>query len=466
MSENEIVRASEVVAPNEAVSVSPRASAHARGSGNTPRSSPHFNTLIDYITISFDGDFEPNCEVAKNLAEPLCLDFRADVDDEKGLYGYTTKRFYDEDTCVMYGGERNGSLTSRRTWIIDISGTGCRCFEKRFVCGFLASHPEGVTSSMLDEAVARQWALFIDTALLFGGRFTRIDLANDDFSGCVPYRSVIKKIESRSYLSSLRSRGRDGTLEDPLVEKKGIGESVSYYIGSKSCVMLNVYNKKSERESKGGVVDIPSWTRWELRYYHDYAIACAPEVSAALKENRLPAFVAGLLGGIVSFRSMPVNADRAHLSRYPVWRPWERFLKGVSLHKIICQARAESTVSSNAKWLYKDASKALARFSFASPQNGYAAFCHLLNSGFSRFTSKDLIAINNYRRLKGLPPFKDKAEAFRNASGCLDILKDSPDEVSHLFGGQSIKLGNSTYDFDSLVKALKDEPEQKKKGGK
>jgi DNA relaxase NicK len=372
------------------------------------------------------------------------------VDDEKGRYGYTTKRFYDEETCVIWGGDRNASLSSSHTWIIEVSGSGCRAFERRFVDRYLEMHSEGVPESELDKATALQWALVIDTALLFGGHVTRIDVAVDDFSGRVPYSGVIKKIESRSYLSSLRSRGRDGTLEDPLVEKQGIGESVSYYIGSKSCVMLNVYNKKAERESKACVVDIPSWTRWELRYHDRYAVACAPEVSAALKENRFPAFAAGLLGGIVSFRSLSSNPDRAHLSRYPVWRPWERFLKGVSSHKIICQVRAESTVSSNAKWLNRDAGKALSRFAFASPENAEASFIYLLNSGFSRFGSKDLIVVNNYRKEKGLPVYSSKEECLKNASGWFDVFRDIPAEVESLFGKQALKLGSAKYDSESF----------------
>lgn len=455
MTENGNIRAAGSVDPKASVSGSPRASAHARGVGNTPRSSPLFNTLIDYITISFDGDFSPDCEGARNLAGPLCLDFGAQVDDEKGLYGYETKRYYDEETCVMFGGEKNHSNTSKTTWIIDISGQGCRCFEKRFVRSLLASCPEGFTDVALDEAMASRWALVIDTALLCGGRFTRIDVANDDFSGRVPYGSVIKKIEARHYLSSLRSRGRDGFLEDPLVEKRGIGEAVSYYIGSKSCVMLNIYNKKAEREAHSAIVDIPSWTRWELRYYHDYAEACAPEVSASLRENRFPAFAAGLLGGIVSFRSCPSVVDRAHMARYPIWRKWERFLKGVSLHKIICQARAESTVSSNAKWLDRDAGKAFARFAFASPENAEAAFSYLVNSGFSRFGTKDLIAINNYRVSKGLKPYADKKEAMENVLGWFDFLRDVPEEVNSLFGGKALKLGSAKYDFDSLSDLMK-----------
>lgn len=431
--------------------VTPRAGTGARGVGNTPRSSPRFNALIDYCTVRFDGGFDPDCEVAKKLASALCLDFGAEVDDEGGKYGYTTTRLYDEDTYVRFGGDRNESLTSPATWILEMSGGGCRAFERRFESYVASSMPFEVGPSELDAMTAAQWAFFLETALLYGGVFTHIDLALDDFSGRVPYPGVIKKVESRSYVSSLRARDRDGTLGDqPLVEKRGIGQAVSYYIGSESCLRLNIYNKKAEREAHSFTVDIPSWTRWELRYHHDYAVACAPEVIKALRGGRFPAFVAGLLGGVVSFRSLPAGGDRAHLSRCPVWRPWERFLRGVSLQRVVCQARAESTVSSNAKWLDKDASLSLARYVFSSPENAQAAFRYLVNSGFSRFGSKDLIVINNFRRSKGLAPYASKKEALAKVSEWFDLLSDCPDEVNSLFGGESLKLGSARYDPDSL----------------
>ena len=435
------------------VSVAGRACAGAcaRGVGNTPRSSPLFNALIDYCTIRFDGDFRPDCEVAKKLAAALCLDFGAEVDDECGRYGYTTSRLYDEDTYVRFGGERNESLTAAKTWILEMSGGGCRAFECRFMSRVVGSVGFDASFADLDRMMASRWAFFLETALFLGGVFTHIDVALDDFSGRVPYPGVIRKVESRSYVSSLRARGRDGLLDDwPLVEKKGIGDAVSYYIGSESCLCLNIYNKKREREAHSFVVDIPSWTRWELRYHHEYAVACVPEVIRALRENRFPAFAAGLLGGVVSFRSLPAGADRAHLSRFPVWRPWERFLRGVSSQKIVCQARAESTVSSNAKWLDRDASPALSRCVFASPENALAAFRYLVNSGFARFGSKDLIVINNYRASKGLPAYKSKREALAKVAEWFDLLSDCPDEVAGLFGGESLKLGSARYDPDSL----------------
>ena len=151
-------------------------------------------------------------------------------------------------------------------------------------------------------------------------RFSRIDLALDEYEGLVNFNDIIGKIDRGEHVGRCRSfkviAGRDSYGEHT---------GTTIYMGSnKSDVMLRVYEKNYERQQKGYEVDADIWNRWELVLKHEKA----NDFVAELLDNgySFGGFLKGVLADLIRFVE-PSNDSNKRRWEHSSW--WVDFLEGV-----------------------------------------------------------------------------------------------------------------------------------------
>lgn len=148
-------------------------------------------------------------------------------------------------------------------------------------------------------------------------KFSRIDLALDEYEGLVSFDDIIEKIERGEHIGRCRSfkvitgRGSNG-------EHAG----TTIYMGSnKSDLMLRVYEKNYERQAKGYEVETPIWNRWELVLKHEKA---NDFVAMYLKNSySFGGLFAGILTDLIRFVEPGEDTNK---SRWQTSTWWSDFL--------------------------------------------------------------------------------------------------------------------------------------------
>lgn len=160
-----------------------------------------------------------------------------------GRYGYDSKYTVDGLINVYYSMTRSDMGVH-----VEMTGQGVRKFET-------IMQVKGIS-----------WLQMFNHLRSFS-RFSRIDLALDEYEGLVKFDDIIAKINSGEHVGRCRSfkviAGRDSY---------GKHTGTTIYMGSnKSDIMLRVYEKNYERQAKGYEIDVPIWNRWELVLKHEKA---------------------------------------------------------------------------------------------------------------------------------------------------------------------------------------------------
>lgn len=195
------------------------------------------NYIIDWLSFTCSR---------KNPLEVIELAGLGDLNfmrTDRGRYGYDSGYTVDGLINVFYSVKRSDMGVH-----VEMTGQGVRRFETLMQI-------EGIT-----------WKQVFAHIYSFA-KFSRIDLALDEYEGLVSFNDIIEKIERGEHVGRCRSfkviSGRDS---------KGQHTGTTIYMGSnKSDVMLRVYEKNFERQQKGYEVETPIWNRWELVLKHEKA---------------------------------------------------------------------------------------------------------------------------------------------------------------------------------------------------
>ena len=423
---------------------------------------PRFNCCIDYLKVTFPGDFFPEKGLIKEYL-PLLRAYKIDIQDARrrgGLNGYKRGYEFDEHVLICAGGEYTKKRsTDEETFNIELRGEGCREFENK-----VRAENADKTPQEIDKAVLEAWRQLFEVILEFRGKCTRIDLPTDDFAGFVPLEELKIKIRTRCY----KSRMRKNNKIDPLGEDEEEEDDTVYYdeegfdinpvggtemtsndggytatLGSRTNLQLCIYNKKAEREHNTmGVVNMPSWVRFECRFYKENAEEIFGKLYLALQDENpcsFNKFCVGCLAGMITFKESITKQIR----HAKTWAVWEQFIGEVEKVESISQSRIESTIQSNAIWLNEDASKSFARICYCYPELAKDLFYALLRDGIGRFDKKDLAKINNQRMADNLPVFADLTAAGTNFLAMFGAIPE-PDARMVKFLSKEIAKLNGT----------------------
>jgi phage replication initiation protein len=318
--------------------------------------------LVDWLQVTFNLDMTFH-EVQAYL----------------GLENQTFTYFdYGRDTFTEM--MRFGNITIMRkgtsTYRLVLTGQGCREYET------LSRYSWIDLISVLKDCL--------------GCRFTRIDIAIDDF-------------EKAYNVDMIRQCTNDGAIVTRLSEwtdkKKGLiatGELTmdSFYLGSmESRISINFYDKKLERENFGNKslhVTVDSWTRTELRCKREYADDVTNMM--LLNEEQLGLIALTILNKYVRFIELTGDSNKR---REPMLKWWSDFIGNVGKLKFSLQA-PDKTVERIMNWHVKSVAPSIATLyqAFPNAHEFYDYIQMLVEVGKERMTDEHEMMVDQYKELR------------------------------------------------------------------
>lgn len=328
--------------------------------------------LVDWVTCSFLF----TSDIA-DLLIVLDLEKLPFVEHDFARYeGYRTT--YKYDTMEI--------LESDNKYLINFSGQACRIFEQ--------------TSTL-------EWTVLFDLLIdNFGATFTRLDIAIDDFSEIYKTNTIRQATYKKLAVTRLKDWGT--SQRGLIVTGNDVLTMDNFYLGNmKSRYMLNIYDKKIEREVKGNQVTVSSWTRTELRFKAEYATRFAEVISAG--NESLGYYTMSFLNEKIQFLRPNINfSNRSRAAKNPenVSRWWKKFLGDVG--KLNLSEKApDKTLEDVVKWVDYQVAPSLAMFIKAFGKTKFNDFIDLLlEEGEERLTKKHEMMIETY--LQNADDFRKK----------------------------------------------------------
>lgn len=172
----------------------------------------------------------------------------------------------------------------------------------------------------------QNWIRFFKFLIKSECKFTRIDLALDDFKGECNFELMISKLKTGYYRSTKKtysiSRGAD---------QQGRSSGLTIYVGkpvktSKGYHLLRIYKKLAEFEAKNQLPpkiarDSGVWDRYEIEFTKTKAVKVIDKI---IEANRFAPVYLGVLRSIVEFLNPTRNSDGKILKNKNSWRvcPW------------------------------------------------------------------------------------------------------------------------------------------------
>lgn len=397
--------------------------------------------LIDWFrfTCLWSLDVDHPCAETRQLFQLLKVNSEVFTTGKNYLYAlnYAETIVFDADVKVgIHPKEEAKVLGVPDQFIVDLSGSACRSFEMR----------------------GGSWKELIDFLCSSSCRFNRIDLALDDIDGVLDMDYIRNRISLQAFSSVFRGKKMNGKVGDEIFEKswfelddlddkamKVIDSRKGYTctFGSRhSSTLLNIYDKLSERESRGLIPGVQSWVRFEASFIRDKCDYCVRHVlSDALKSGTFGKVVAGIMRGLIEFKEVPRNFFKSkvnvresmsrHIDRLKIDRRYSKFLSGVKSIKLPSnQAKVEASVQRTVNWAKGYWLGSLAAL-FASPS---VALQTVLQSLGEKIDSKELLTwqfvcrIQSYARNVGIEmtvdEILDNLQTYLNSFGVtVDVRK-------------------------------------------
>ena len=327
---------------------------------STPLNKPVRTALIDWFrfTCLWPADLEyPGDDTLKVLTllkvEPKRLS--QSPTNALGSLNYQATFIYESD--VKVGIDPKGTAVVAGCpgqFVIDLSGSACRHFEQR----------------------GGDWGELIDGLAQMSVKFNRIDLAMDDIDGVLQVNEIKDKIARLEFTSAFRARTQGGKVCDetycigePFVDDLDEDDEKDNFkvldtrkgytatFGSRSNpVLLNIYDKKAEREVNAGGTSAQSWIRFEASFLrHKCESVVRKLLIPAFREKKFGRVIASIIHGLIEFKdtsSSAISRDvNRSMNKLSIWPPYENFLQGVQAIKVPTnQSKVEESVARTIKW--------------------------------------------------------------------------------------------------------------------
>lgn len=284
---------------------------------------------IDWLSFTVFG------ATATEIIEALDFEISC-FEVTKGKYGYDSNLTWDGLVNLYYHEDRPGMGVH-----VELTGQGCRKFE------------------VIQEKDDKTWHESLAYISKFA-RFSRIDIAFDEFEGVTNYSEIIRKIDRGEHVGRCRSF-------KIITGRKSNGESAgtTIYMGSnKSDVMIRVYEKNYERQVKGYEYDGEFWNRWELVLKHEKANNF---ISELLSGYSIGGLFKAVMADTVRFVD-PKSTDK-NKRRWPVASWWAEFLEGIEPVKLRGK-EYQPNLAKTLNWVEHSAITSLKGISTIASRNG------------------------------------------------------------------------------------------------
>lgn len=393
------------------------------GSSNTPSGSyenSSYGTCVDYFKYRFDFGPKEVPEALHDLFEIMHVTLEGAA-RKPGRNNYEETVLLGDEIALYQGGNSTRTKEGYETCLLELKGKGCREFEER--C-WSREKANGSTSSRT-EILNNAWIRLIKECLRIGGTCTRIDLTTDDFSGNISVDEVKEKMQKREFTAKTRrieiTSSEENTMSgnDAINEKEkspylddmtNINDSkrsgYTATLGTRDRLQLCIYDKAAEQTNKGNDKVPKNWIRYEVRFMKENADKEIPRFLKALEENKESAHIVGCLASIFEFKEASSYKGR-NLYKAETWSKWQDFVKGAELPEAFANTPWTMTIESNALYLMTSCSGSFVRLLGALDANIGQIGTMMVLHEMDKMKEDGLEVINQYRRKKGLPEFKN-----------------------------------------------------------
>ena len=311
--------------------------------------------LVDWVSVTLKN-LRPD-----QLVEVMGLDPGDFVELEYGYSGYR-RQIRCGNIAIFFDGREDMGIH------LQMSGQGCREYEGK----------EGF----------RGWQVFFLRLLDLGGKFTRLDLAVDDFEGYFTLDTIYRKIRS----GEVSSRFKDGVVYEKVSLADGSRKGSTIYFGSAtSRIQIRFYDKLAERLAKGEDLEgVKFWNRTELELRKERAQKAGEMIGF---EEDVGGVVMGILKEYVRFL---VKGSDSNKSRWKTARFWEKFLGDVEKIRLTDQPM-ERTIERTLSWLDRQVTPAL---KMVVEAESVEFLLDMIDRAFVRLKPEHLSMIERYKDQK------------------------------------------------------------------
>lgn len=232
----------------------------------------------------------------------------------------------------------------------------------------------------------------------WGGKFTRIDIAFDDFEGILDLDEMYEKL--RQGHAQTRFRRLTRTEGSTIGQAEKMGYTVN--VGSrKSQSFIRIYDKLLERRAKK--CDVPAgvthWIRVEMETKGEKANAIGKILGMAAEVGQVTAGaeVSSLLYGLLDFKDE--NLDDSNKSRWDTSEWWLQFV-GKNAKRTLTLPKTEHTMDRSKKWINNTVAPTLAMIILSTcDDNGLSGWDFVVEQiilGEARMTNQQQKMLDDY----------------------------------------------------------------------
>lgn len=294
------------------------------------------NYLIDWLSFTIQSDINGIGKSAvKGFLEKMGLDNLPFLEKETGRHGYNRSMSIQNYINIYYNevkfnefDEENAEKLDRIIKMgvhFEFSGQGCRILEQE--------------KNWLD------WFEILDNMAV---RYSRLDIALDDFQGLLDFDVMEKKIKRGEVISLSRTRNIDSSLDFKKAEKldnNGNSKGKTIYFGNRqSLMMIRFYDKKREQEEKKISCPYSFWQRYEIVLKREKATDFINKLKTGVDFAELYLKV---LAGLIRFVDRGSDKNKARWKTSEFWSDFIKGSEGVKLKSKNLDPSLDKTI----KWI-------------------------------------------------------------------------------------------------------------------
>lgn len=270
--------------------------------------------LIDWLSFTIQTDIHGvGKKAVREFLEQMDLDTLPFAENETGRHGYNRSLSLQNYINVYYNevkfNEYDANNADKLDRIIkmgvhfEFTGQGCRILEQD-----------------------RDWSDWFSLLNDLNARYSRIDIALDDFIGLLDFDLMEEKIKKGEVISLSRTRNIEASLDFKKAEKldnNGKSKGKTIYFGNKnSLMMIRFYDKKREQQAKKIFCPFEFWQRYEIVLKREKAIDFVEKLRSG--ENFSDLYLK-VMSGLIRFVEPSDDKNKARWKTSPFW---DDFIKG------------------------------------------------------------------------------------------------------------------------------------------
>lgn len=270
--------------------------------------------LIDWLSFTIQTDIHGvGKKAVREFLEQMNLDTLPFAENETGRHGYNRSLSLQNYINVYYNevkfNEYDDNNADKLDRIIkmgvhfEFTGQGCRILEQD-----------------------RDWSDWFNLFNSLNARYSRIDIALDDFIGLLDFDLMEEKIKKGEVISLSRTRNIEASLDFKKAEKldnNGKSKGKTIYFGNRnSLMMIRFYDKKREQQAKKIFCPFDFWQRYEIVLKREKAIDFVEKLRSGESFSELYLKV---MSGLIRFIEPSDDKNKARWKTSPFW---EDFIKG------------------------------------------------------------------------------------------------------------------------------------------